>query len=260
MQRDACNVVRDVRSFRVLLCLADLTIFLEFVVAHQGGEQDAVGTIAPAVKADETPPEVPEGLGKRGVDFRPDVFPEQDFDIEVGVFALLGDELTKRLVVVVDERIFECSGVPVEDGFLVNGASGIVTRVIPVEEAQLGVGPPACAAHPVAEDVIVARDPPAGFVAVGDDAADFDGKLRCGALIGVEEEDPISVGDVEGDVALLRVVLEWMAVDFGAGLLGQGDRSVGAVGVEDNDAVGPAYAVDAGGDVAFFVKCQDDRL
>ena len=203
--RLAVAVKRDAvgRSLGILLGAADLAVFAEFVVAHQGGEEDAVGAVAPAVEGDEAPPEVPECLRVGRVNFGVNAFLEQNACVEVGVFALFGDELLECFVVVVDERVLQRADIAIEDGFLVDGAVGIVVGAVAAEEAQLAVGPPACATHPVTEDVVVARNPPADFVPVGDDVTDFRGEFRCGALVGVEEEDPVRIGDVQGDVALL---------------------------------------------------------
>lgn len=142
---------------------------------------------------------------------------------------------------------------------LVDGA-GVVGAIgadeADVEGGDLGV------LKPGAEEEVAAAELKGGGAGwAGEDGAlHFGGELGCGALVGVEEEDPgVAEAEVsEGGVAVLGVVVKGALSDGGAGGLGDFDGAVGGVGVEDVDVVAPADGAKAVREVASFVAGEDE--
>lgn len=136
-----------------------------------------------------------------------------------------------------------------------------------LEESHVPRGVVAAAANPPAHEHEAAVEPvpvaAAALALVGalpaalDDLHDFLGQLGGHVLVGVEDEHPlVAPGHVlERPVLLLGPaglgVME--LVDLGAHGLGEGDGSVGRLGIDDDDLVGPLEASQALDDVALFV-------
>ena len=142
---------------------------------------------------------------------------------------------------------------------LVDGA-GVVGAIgadqADVEGRDLGVSEPG-----TEEEVAAAELKGGGVGWAGEDGAlHFGGELGCGALVGVEEEDPgvAKAEGGEGGVAVLGVVVKGALGDGGAGGVGDRDGPVGGVRVEDVDVVAPADGAEAVREVARFVAGEDE--
>ncbi len=174
--------------------------------------------------------------------------------LDVG--ALLGVEVGRVAVVVVDERVRQIADRAIDLTQLVHGAH--IAGAAVAQQPELVVGIPTCAQRQPAEDVVVARHVPAVLRPLGDHTANLLGQRRCGPFVGIDEEHPVGRHRVERGVALGGVVVERPLGHVGPGGAGQRGRVVVAVGVEDQHPVGPAQADDALGDMASFVFGQDD--
>jgi hypothetical protein len=77
-------------------------------------------------------------------------------------------------------------------------------------------------------------------------------------IVGVNEEDPLHLDAVEGGVALLGVVLEWVLQHLRPDLTRQLDRAVAAERIEHHPPIRPGQAGQAVLDVALLVQRQHD--
>ena len=128
-----------------------------------------------------------------------------------------------------------------------------------IVEAQLIVRIPVRAADPASEIVRHARHAEAADVGPGaHDLLDFGCQRRRNALVGIDGQNPVVGGDGGGVVPLRAVPFPVVDDDARGEALGERHRLVRAVGVDDDDFVGPFDGLEGALDICGFVA-GDDR-
>ena len=215
-------------------------------------------TVLVPFQRDVAPSELPEGLHDEIVGLGSDTLIEQDLGFVVRVAILPLDELSQGVVVVVDQGILQVPLGAVQDHDLVNLAPGVVAGLAVPQQAQLVVGIPAGMVDHSAEDVVVAGNPPARARFILHGAAHLGGQLRRGALVGINEEDPVGIHSIQGGIALLGEVLKPVLQNRRPRPLRELHRSILAEGVEHHHLIGPLHAGDALRDIPLLVFGEDN--
>ena len=91
----------------------------------------------------------------------------------------------------------------------------------------------------------------------GNQAEDLVAHLRRAALVRIEAENPFVRAGLERAVAQVAEALEFDLHHARTALQGNVRGAVAAVRVDQHDFIGPAHAVDGGGDLLFLVKGKD---
>ena len=176
-----------------------------------------------------------------------------------GVETLLGVELGPGGVVDVDEGVVEMPRRAVQRDDFVDLTFGHVAGRVPPQQAQLGIGIVAAAAHLVADDEVAPGNPVAHGVIRGDALPNLRAHARGGTLVRIHKEKPRRVDRVQCSLPLRGVVVEGAHDHLRAGRLRHGGGGVGAARIPHDHGVGPvAQAGDARTDVVGFVLGEDN--
>ena len=138
-------------------------------------------------------------------------------------------------------------------------AAKVPAAAPPIVKAKLVVGVPVRAVQPPAEVKRDARNAVALLLrSTRQQVADLPRQRRRDAFVGIERQDPVMAREPRSEVLLIAVAGPWTHLDARSMATGNGHGVVGAVGIDDDDLVGPGHRFERRPDVSRFVV-GDDR-
>src|SRR5690606_16838689 len=252
---------RPVPSFcyRVVLRPPEIPPAQKVESGHDGTQPETKPAIPPSLPGDIAPVERPQGLEDQVM--RPRAPPARlpCLRLVARELDLLREELSPAFIIDVDERLAKVSRRPAQPRDLVNGFGGIVVGGITAQQAKLVVGRPAgIADFTLPRKEIAPRHPPSDLRAViHDRLPDLTSQRRCDSLVRIDEEDPAPCCELQGPLALHRIVDPGPHLNPRPGSPRQFLRSVPAAAIDDQHLVGPTDAREALAYVTALVAGED---
>src|SRR5581483_3014438 len=139
--------------------LAQQDLAAEGILRHQRTEQQPHASIAIAAQGDVPSPKLTDGHADVTAPARSDSFGIEHLCLEPRIFLLLGAELVKRFIVIVNEWVFQIELPALGENEFVHGPGGVKARPAPLEHTRLKIGGPARMSNQLAKDIVAARHP-----------------------------------------------------------------------------------------------------
>ena len=237
-----------------LLEFPEFRVFQESVIGVERGEDEAIAAVAEALLDDENPEEhggwaeehFGEGRAFTGLGVA--LGHEGRVALEFGggdfhrVPGILEDMLVQKAEAAVE-------GLGFVDEFVV------VAEFRAIEQLGLAIiRVPAGVLHPMAEEMAFAGDAVGIEARGGQFPVDFGGEFRGAPFVGVDAEDPVVFGGIEGKIAEFAEAGEFFTDDAGVVFAGDFQGAIRAEGIHEDNLVGPLDAFENGADLPGFVQ------